>query len=578
MNHNIILAFCWCMTSAVMAFSEPARLRCVGVLGNSGEQGATLVRFSENRSRDQRDGLGIVCDRFGTLWDRAGIGRLNRYALDGRLVASVELPSKQATHLDAACLVDDTLLLLLKEDLWLLDVAAEKLEFKKSAARLRAMAKTSFGGRVLVLLSGDKPQVAWYRPSDDTTEILPWPPVSEEIPGVAVDPEGVPLVIDRKTKTVHALVGSAWQERGRFAEGVPQTVDGYYWTGQWHGTVKRFNAAFAPDPGVVLGGASGSFIGHLEGNYELSSPTAIANVGPSMYALGGAGGVAHLAAWNGATRKLELVRRIGALHDIRGHLALDSTGCVRMPAGFWSWSDGPASPVSLSTGLAGNGQVAVFENGTYFSSAFVYGTTPAAAWGSFNAEAKSTNSRYMPEAEFPGNVRGCVALRGGKGFRTLRVTADVRLIETRHDGAGKPVADVATGTLHGAARITNATSLACLSDGRVLVAADGFIIEIDRVESSGDWKERRRWKSIGGLALGGEAFVTAEGNQVWISDRDNHRVFCVDETLSTVRAAFGGESGDDLAHCDRPGALAASGGRAIVYDSGNQRLLKLELE
>jgi hypothetical protein len=483
------------------------------------------------------------------------------------------------THLDASCLVGgDTLLMLLREDLWLLDVRADAPEPKKCEVRIRAMAKTAVGDRVLVVLGGDKPQIAFYNPSLQTTDILPRPPISEEVPFVAVDPEGVPLVIDRETRNVHAYQGGEWQERGRFAEGVPQTVDGHYWTGQWHGTVKRFNAAFEPDPGVVLGGASGSFIGHLEGNYEISSPTAIASVGPSMYALGGLAGVAHLVAWNDATRKLDIVRRIGALHDLRGHLALDSTGSVRIPVGCWRWSDGPASPIGLSTGLAGNGQVAVFENGAFFSSAFVYGTTPAAAWGPFDAEAKSTNSRYMPDAEFPDNVRGCVALRGEKGCRTLRLTADSRLIETRHDAHGKPLADVAAGTLLATAAITNATSLACLSDGRVFAAADGFIIEISRTEKPGDWKELRRWKSVGAHRLGDEVALTADGGRVWISDADNHLVLCADEALASVLASFGGSRGDDLSHCDRPGALAASGGRVVVYDAGNQRLLKLELD
>ncbi len=578
MNIQLLMAFCCFAAWSGIALAEPAHLRCEGVLGNSGEQGETLVRFSSNRSRNQRDGLGIVCDRFGTLWDRGGVDQLNRYALDGRLLASVKLPSREATHLDMSCLVGDTLLMLLKEDLWRLDVTAAAPEPAKSSVRIRAMARTAIGERVLVILSGEKPQVAFYSPSSDTTEVLPWPPVSEEIPWIAVDPEGVPLVIDRKTKNVTAFDGKKWQERGRFEEGIPQTVDGYYWTGQWHGTVKRFNEAFEPDPGVVLGGASGSFIGHLEGNYELSAPTAIANVGPSMYALGGASGVAHLAKWNVSTRKLELVRRIGALHDIRGHLALDAIGRVRMPVGFWSWSDGPESPISLSSGLAGNGQVAVFENGTYFSSAYVWGTTPAVAWGSFDAEAKSTNGRYMPEAEFPENVRGCVALRSGKGMRTLRLTADSKLLETRHDSTGKPVADVASGQLQGATAITNATSLACLSDGRVLVGADGFVIEITRAEKSGDWMERQRWKSIGDLQLGGDITLTADGKRVWISDTSNHRILCADEGLTTILAVFGGDRGDDLSHCDSPTTIAASGNRAVVYDAGNQRLLKLELK
>ena len=64
-------------------------LRCVGVLGNSGEQGDTLVRFAAKPA----SGMGVAYDPSGSLWDRAGDGRLNRYALDGRLVASYPLPA-----------------------------------------------------------------------------------------------------------------------------------------------------------------------------------------------------------------------------------------------------------------------------------------------------------------------------------------------------------------------------------------------------------------------------------------------------------------------------------------------------
>ncbi|NLB68087.1 MAG: hypothetical protein GX804_00135 [Lentisphaerae bacterium] len=578
MSRIIITVICSCIILAEAAFGGTKALRCVGVLGNSGEQGSSLVRYSEQRSRDLRDGLGVTCDRFGTLWDRAGAGCLNRYAMDGRLLQSVKLPATRVTHLDAACLVDDSLVLLLAGELFLLDVAASTPELQKSSVKIRSMAKSAADGRVLVLVQGESQQLALYRPAEDSLYELPWPPLSADSPLLGVDIQGAPMVIDRSDKNVYKWVDGTWQKIANFREGQPQTLDGYYWTGQWHGTVKRFNADFAPDPGVVLGGASGSFIGHLEGNYELDSPTAIASAGPSVYALGGLGGVAHLASWDGASRKLELVRRIGALHDIRGHLAIDATGKVRTPAGFWEWGDGPTSPVKLSTGLAGNGQVAVFENGSFFASAFVYSTLPAAMWGTFDSEPKTTNARYMPEVTFPDNARGCAPIFGEKNIRSLRLTADSRLIETRHDGVGRPVEEIAVGTLNAAEPVSNPTSLASLPDGRMLAGADGFVLEIARHENPGDWKENRRIKSISGESFGDEIFITASGNNVWISDADNHRVLCVDESLSTILAAFGGVQGDDMEHCDRPGAIAASGSRAVVYDSGNQRLLKLMLE
>ena len=62
------------------SWTSAVEVVCDGVLGNSGEQGAGLVRFGEQGAR----GIGVAVDRFGSLWDRAGKGVLNRYASDGR--------------------------------------------------------------------------------------------------------------------------------------------------------------------------------------------------------------------------------------------------------------------------------------------------------------------------------------------------------------------------------------------------------------------------------------------------------------------------------------------------------------
>ena len=46
-----------------------------GVLGNSGEQGTALVKFGLTPAH----GMGVVYDKYGTLWDRGGDTVLNRY-------------------------------------------------------------------------------------------------------------------------------------------------------------------------------------------------------------------------------------------------------------------------------------------------------------------------------------------------------------------------------------------------------------------------------------------------------------------------------------------------------------------
>ena len=110
---------------AAAMFSRPsaqaAQLTCAGILGNSGEQGPTLVRFGEF---DGCRGLGVVYDREGSLWDRGGDGVLNRYALDGRLLASYRIPRGKGSY-DQLTRVGQQLVLLVARNLYTLPLAAE---------------------------------------------------------------------------------------------------------------------------------------------------------------------------------------------------------------------------------------------------------------------------------------------------------------------------------------------------------------------------------------------------------------------------------------------------------------------
>ena len=80
-----VLMTAWLAATATGLRAE--HIVCDGILGNSGEQGVAIIRFPGGAT----SGLGIVCDRYGSLWDRGGTA-LNRYAPDGRLLASHKLP------------------------------------------------------------------------------------------------------------------------------------------------------------------------------------------------------------------------------------------------------------------------------------------------------------------------------------------------------------------------------------------------------------------------------------------------------------------------------------------------------
>ena len=61
---------------------------------------------------------------------------------------------------------------------------------------------------------------------------------------------------------------------------------------------------------------------------------------------------------------------------------------------------------------------------------------------------------------------------------------------------------------------------------------------------------------------------------------ERHRLLWVDWARREVLAQLGetDESGDDSRHLARPTLVSLRGTRAVVADSGNQRVLKLVLE
>ena len=64
-----------------------------------------------------------------------------------------------------------------------------------------------------------------------------------------------------------------------------------------------------------------------------------------------------------------------------------------------------------------------------------------------------------------------------------------------------------------------------------------------------------------------------------MTDARRHCVVCFDLAAGRLLATFGRaeEAGASLSLLSRPTAIAAGGSRAVVFDAGNQRLLKLRL-
>jgi hypothetical protein len=147
---------------------------------------------------------------------------------------------------------------------------------------------------------------------------------------------------------------------------------------------------------------------------------------------------------------------------------------------------------------------------------------------------------------------------------------------------GKYKADAGPVTLRVAEPVARWTALAMQDAQTLLAAADGRVIRFSR--QGDDWSEAGRWRSWGSDAadrFGKEIYFAADADRLWVSDSLRHRVLVFDRTTqgSSPIAVFGVTdlAGNDLKSLCRPTTIAVRAGRAVVYDSGNQRLVKLAL-
>ena len=114
----------------------------------------------------------------------------------------------------------------------------------------------------------------------------------------------------------------------------------------------------------------------------------------------------------------------------------------------------------------------------------------------------------------------------------------------------------------------------------LLAAGDGYVIEFAR--DGADWIEKRRWNSWAGDAastFGSAIYITTDDGRLWVADCVRHRVVCLNPSSGKLIATFGAadKKGADSASLSTPQSIAARGRRAVVFDSDNQRLVKLRL-
>lgn len=557
------------MLAAAAAAVLAEEIVCDGILGNSGEQGAALVRFPGAPTA----GTGIVCDRYGSLWDRGGKA-LNCYAADGRLLASYKLPNTQVNrNADALSLLGDTLVLRLGGQLYSLaidapagaevepmNVAADTLSFSSYDGQLVA----SKGAEVfLVNAMGEQQPIATLAKHPQSVEFGP--------------DGGVSVVLDGQVFRVAAGGANQLDAVGPSPGERPQFLHGYWYGSGWHSTLRRFDAQLQPAPGVVLGGNSGAFIGHVDEQSEIVNGRGLARLRSDLFAVSGFGGIVHLLQWQPAVKRFEPVRRIGPLPACSA-IGLDSEGRVWCGSGQWNWSDGPASPQRLGIsapervfGLANLGDDSLCGFGLQWGK-------PAVFFGTLQKEL--VVRRIESQTALPQEAIAVAITDVDKRRAVVVLERNGRASAAELHGDGRYKADIGPVQFATAKPVTAFTSLAAAGNDTLLAAGDGFVIEFGR--DGEHWQEHRRWNACGAENkdnFGPIIRLAADSGRLWVSDTERNRVLCLDLATREKLGAFGttDSPGDDLAHLAGPTTLAARGDRAVVYDSGNQRLVKLRL-
>lgn len=563
-----VVAALTCGLAALPLYAEV--IQCAGVLGNSGEQGMSLVRFNGEKPAL---GLGVVADRYGTLWDRAGVGVLNRYAADGRLLASYRIPGQRSPAGDAIAAVGDTLMLCLDGKLHTLPIDAPAAS-ASTPLNIDAehMSLSSHDGWIvaskgpavfLVSAAGEKKPVTELKREPQQLEIGPDAAVYVISEGKAYRPAADAL-------GGLALVGAIPGDRAQF-------LGNFLYGASGHSTLRRFDTAWQPSPGVVLGGNSGSFIGHVDEQSEVVMPRGVAKAGPDLFAVSGRNGILHLSQWQEQAKRLVPFRRIGSVPSCLA-MALDGEGRTWWLSGNWNWNDGPATPLHFGIPEPEIFALAMQNSDSVVGYGRMWGK-PSVMFGKLDKEVRI--SRIETPTILPREDVVAVAV-SERNNRTILLVLESKgsVTAVNLSDAGEYKGDIGQVQFFTSTPVKQWTSLAVLGRDILIAAADGFVIELAR--EGENWKETRRWNSWGTDAaqhFGSPIWLSADAGRLWVSDSTRHRVVCFDHASGRELAAFGvrDAAGDDLARLNTPRIIAARGQRAVVSDSGNQRLLKLQI-
>jgi hypothetical protein len=621
----VVLMMLTLLMSLRAAMVEP-----IGALGNSGEAGATLVRVSAMPF--DRCSTGVAIDRDMTLWVSGG-DAINRVGLDGRLIERFPIEPKGSTvNSRTFAVLNDTLYFLgnLPDGRFALfalsispiaPVAREParpilqaLPERKRDSIPYCLSPQPLNGQLVLACEPKEFQEArigvyFITPPQDESERarvrLAFTVAGEYPQGVAVDEKnGViylggyfGLFVGGETHPA-AFSIAALKADGTMLDGFPvactktpaiptqfrgviSLAGNVLWDAAWYGFLARLDLKGHNSPGRIV-----------EWHHELGYPTQVLAVDGGLLAITTAmPNAVYIACWDDAQGNIQFIRRIGCLPTIAS-LNLSEDGWVSVGTEraqlWWRWDDSADAPpakaelhIAVTPGY--------FDGERLFALAAQYRLddlqrrSPVPAIFSRRVGGRNEAQRVGDEVPLKNPAGLSVQVIPGKPNANLFVTdsstgqiwrTDFWLPGLRPSGRWQPVK--VNGT-----QLKSPTDIVALADGRLLVADEGRILLL---RQEGDTyqveKEFVGWGEKREQHFGKRLRMAVDGSWMLVSDTDRHRVVWMDWQEWKFIAQLGetDKSGDDALHLCEPTFVALKGTRAVVADSGNQRVLKLRLQ
>lgn len=615
------LVFCLLLFSVTTA--KAATIEPVGYLGNSGQIGSWLIRVGE-MPFDQC-ASGIALDKDFTLWVSGG-NAINRVSLDGKLLECFPLePKGSLVNSRTFAVLDNTLYffgqlpggevklfaLPMKSGGKATPLPLTLPERKRNYVPYCLAPQTLDGQLVIVCepkeFADDRIGVYFVTPSPSLSLKLAFTLPGAYPGGVAVDRQRRVIYIGghfglfvggETHQYVYAI--AAVHPDGSVLEGFPvacvktpaiptqfrgvlSLTPDALWDAAWYGFLARLNLMGQGAPGRIV-----------EWHHELGYPSQVIEVGRNgelqLLAITTAMPDAfYLAYWDEREQRLTFVRRIGCLPTIAS-LGLSEDGWVTVGTAraqlWWRWDDTGDSPprkaelhIAVTPGF--------FNGERFFALAAQYRLddlqkrSPVPTIFSRRVGDRNEAQRIGEPVSMRQPVGLSVRVVPGKQEATIFVTDAVTnqiwqtrfwLPEMRPDSNWQPVA-IKGMTLKAP------TDIFALSDGRLLVADEGRILLLEPEGES----YRMICEFWGGdkpaQQLGRRLRFAVDGSWMLVSDTDRHRLLWLDWAEWKVLAVMGETDvpGDDFWHLSSPTLVALRGTKALVADTGNQRVVKLHL-